>query len=322
MAKMLLTTNPHLRSPRKTWHVMLDVLIALVPAAVAACVLFSLRALALIAVCVCTAVLSEFLFNLICRREQTVGDLSACVTGLLLALNLPYTMPLWEAALGSVVAVVVVKCLFGGIGKNFANPAITARIVLLLSFTETGKATVTRYMTAVDGVTTPTPLNLIAAGRSAELPSLLDMFLGNRGGAMGETCVAALLLGGIYLLARRVITWHAPVAFIGTVFLFSLIVKGDFTAALYQVMGGGLVLGAFFMATDYTTTPLSRTGRLLFGLGCGLITCVIRFWGSLPEGVSYSILLMNILTPYLDKVTAPKVFGALKAKKEKAVSKT
>lgn len=315
MAHLLITSNPHLHSGRTTRRIMLDVIIALLPATVAAAILFSARALLVILTSVLTAVLSEFLFNLSAKKPQTVGDCSAIVTGLLLALNLPYTIPLWQVAFGSLVAVAVVKCLFGGIGQNFANPAITGRIIMLLCFTETGAAVMTRYMEApVDGVTTPTPLALFAAGREAELPSLLDLFLGNNGGAMGETCVLALLLGGLYLLARRVITWHAPVAFIGTVFLFALFVKGDAYVALQQILSGGLFLGAIFMATDYTTTPLSSLGRFIFGVGCGLITCVIRFWGSLPEGVSYAILLMNILTPWIERLATHKAFGGVKVK--------
>ena len=315
MARLLITSNPHLHSGRTTRRIMLDVIIALLPATVAAAILFSARALLVILTSVLVSVLGEFLFNLAAKKEQTVGDCSAIVTGLLLALNLPYTIPLWQVAFGAVVAVVVVKCLFGGIGQNFANPAITGRVIMLLCFTETGAAVATRFMEkAVDGVTTPTPLSLIAAGRADEFPSLMNLFLGNRGGAMGETCVLALLLGGLYLLARRVITWHAPVAFIGTVFLFSLVMKGDVYAALQLTLSGGLFLGAIFMATDYTTTPLTSLGRLIFGLGCGIITCVIRFWGALPEGVSYAILLMNILTPWIERLTAHKAFGGLKTK--------
>ena len=308
MSRLLLTSNPHIHSGRTTRRVMLDVLIALLPAAVAAVVLFGWRALLVIAVSVAVSVLAEFLFDLACKKEQTVGDLSACVTGLLLALNVPVSIPLWQLVFGDVVAIVVVKCLFGGIGQNFANPAITGRIVMLLCFTGTMVApTATRFMTLVDGVTGPTPLAAAAAGEAT--PSLLDLFLGNCGGALGETCAAALLVGFIYLLARRVISWTTPVFFVATVFVFALIVKGSVADALAQILSGGLLLGAIFMATDYATTPLTPLGKIIFGIGCGLITGVIRYFGSLPEGVSYSILLMNILTPFIDKLTAQRPLG-------------
>lgn len=308
MSRLLLTSNPHVHSGRTTRAIMLDVLIALLPATAAALVFFPIRALLVMVTCIGTAVLSEFLFQWLCKKEIAVGDLSAVVTGLLLALNLPYTIPLWQAAFGAVVAIVVVKCLFGGIGQNFANPAITGRIVMLLCFKETGAATATVFMN--DGVTGATPLHFIGA---ADAPSLMDLFVGNVGGAMGETCKIALLLGFAYLLGRKVITWHTPVCFIATVFVFSLIVTQSFQEATYCILSGGLFLGAIFMATDYATTPYTAWGKVIFAVGCGIITCVIRFWGSLPEGVSYSILLMNILTPFISKLTAPKPLGGAKA---------
>ena len=284
-----------------------DVIIALLPTSLAAVVLFGNQALINIAACVIAAVLSEFVFNLIAKKKQTVSDLSAVVTGLLLALNLSTKATVWQCVIGSVFAIVIVKCLFGGIGCNFANPAITARIFLLVSFANLGGGVATNYQT--DLVAGATPLQAIKTGVTENLPSLLDMFLGNRGGAIGETCAIAILLGGIYLLARKVIRWHTPVIFIATVFVLSLIIKQDLTLALYEVLGGGLLLAAFFMATDYSTTPINQYGKMVFAFGCGVITVLIRFWGSYPEGVSFAILLMNILSPYIEKLCTPKPFG-------------
>ncbi len=284
---------------------MLDVILALLPAAVAGIVIFGAKALWLIVTCVAAAVLSEFLFNLITKKKQTVGDLSAVVTGLLLALNLSTNVLWWQAALGSVFAIVLVKCLFGGIGRNFANPAITARIFLLMAFTSKVAGGV-----LPDGTTGATPLDLIGTG--AQLPTPLEMFLGQRGGAIGETCILALLLGFAYLLIRKVIRWEIPVIFMGTVFVLSLLFSGfSFETALYELLSGGLVLGAVFMATDYTTTPITLRARMWFALGCGVITFVIRWFCALPEGVSFSILCMNILSPWLEKWTRRKPLGGV-----------
>ena len=297
-----LSPSPHIHSGASTRRVMLDVLIALTPSVIAAAVLFSLRALLLLIVTVAAACGAEALFCVITKKKQTVFDLSAAVTGVILALNLPYTIPLWQAAVGGVFATAVVKMLFGGIGKNFANPAATARIVLILSFAEVSTHTVTRFQ-AIDGVTSATPLTEIANGTPlSELPTLLDLFLGNMGGAMGETCTLAILIGAGYLLFRRVISLHAPLAFISTAYLFTLLLTGDFYLSFYLLLSGGILFAAVFMVTDYTTTPLSKVGQVLFGVGCGIITVTIREFGSLPEGVSYAILLMNILTPYIDKL--------------------
>ncbi len=303
MNKLILSPSPHVRDSASTTKIMLDVILALTPAAVLSAVYFGLRALLVLAVCIGTAVLSEYLFEKLCKRENTIRDLSAIVTGLLLALNLPATIPLWIAALGSIVAIVVAKQLFGGIGKNFANPAIVARIVLFLSFS----SAMTDF--ASDGIVAFTGATPLAAKDA--LPSYTDLLLGLHGGAMGEVCALALLVGGIYLLVRRVISWHTPVAFIGTVFVFSLVLKlcGVEIDPVYQILAGGLMLGAFFMATDYATTPQNPLGKLIFGVGCGVITVMIRVWGNYPEGVSFAILLMNILTPYINKLTRKKVFG-------------
>ena len=306
MNSPVMATGPHIHSKDNSRRIMLDVIIALLPAAVAAVVLFGLPALWMILVCVVSAVASEILFNLCTGKAQSVGDLSAVVTGLLLALNLSTRVPLWQCVLGSVFAIVLVKCAFGGIGRNFANPAITARVFLLAAFSSTvaGGA----FPKAVDAVSSATPLELIGV-EGAELPSLLDMFLGLRGGAIGEGCILALLLGFAYLLVRRVIRWQTPVIFIGTVFVLSLIATGSFVSATYEILAGGLVLGAVFMATDYSTTPLTLEGKALFALGCGVITFVIRFFCAYPEGVSFSILCMNILAPWLEKWTRRKPLG-------------
>lgn len=308
MDKLKLSPSPHILRKKTVSGIMLDVIIALLPAAVASVLIFGYRSALVIGVCVVSAVLSEFLFQKIIKTKVLIGDLSACVTGVLLALNLPVSIPLWQAALGSVFAIVVVKGLFGGIGKNFANPAITARIMMLIAFT----GTMTAYTAPLspDLASTATPLEALKT-MATDLPSLKDMFLGLRGGCLGETCAAALLLGGIYLIARGIISWVTPVCYIGTVFILALI-YGGFDYALYQVLAGGLILGAFFMATDYSTTPTRPWGKVIFGIGCGIITAAIRFYGSYPEGVSFSILLMNILTPYIDKWTRPMPIGGNK----------
>ena len=309
MEKLIVSTSPHIQSKTSTQGIMRDVIIALLPAAVAGCVLFGWKALLMIAVCVATTVLSEFLFNLLTKKEQTVTDLSAVVTGLILALSLPAKAGIFHCIVGSVFAIVVVKCLFGGIGCNFANPAATARVFLIIAFSASIGGATAPMLGGVDLVASATPLEIIKLGSDTELPSLLDMFLGNRAGAIGETSALALILGGIYLIARRVIKWHVPVIYIATVFLLSLIIKQDLTVALYQVLGGGLMIAAFFMITDYSTTPINTLGKMVFAFGCGVITVLIRFWGSYPEGVSFAILLMNILSPYIEKLCAKKPLG-------------
>lgn len=305
MSLLTVSSSPHIRTEKTTQLIMLDVIIALLPAAVAGIVIFGINALFTILTCVITAVLSEFIFDKIVKKRNTVTDLSAVVTGLLLAMNLSVNVPLWQAAVGSVFAIVVVKCLFGGIGQNFANPAITARVFMLISFSDMAQSA----FPAIDTVASATPLS----AESDAMPSLLEMLLGLKGGAIGEVCTAALLLGGVYLIIRNVISWQTPVSFILTVFVCSFIFYGSFNDALYQIMAGGLMIGAFFMATDYATSPVNNLGKLIFGIGCGLITCLIRFWGSYPEGVSFAILFMNILTPYIEKLTAKKPFGGVKA---------
>ena len=287
---------------------MLDVIIALMIPAAAGVVIYGLGALLVILTCVLSAVLSEFLFNLITKKKQTVSDLSAVVTGLILGLNLRADAKLWMCALGSVFAIVVVKCLFGGLGCNFANPAATARVFLLVCFSGVLSGGATPMLSlAPELVSGATPLSVIASG--GELPSMLDMFLGLRGGAIGESCIAAIILGFIYLAARNIIKFETPLIFIATVFALSLIAENSFSVATSQIMSGGLVFGAVFMATDYSTTPITRTGKMIFAFGCGLITFLIRYYGSYPEGVSFAILLMNVLSPYIEKWTAKRPLG-------------
>ena len=302
--KLRLSVSPHIHSGRSTAGIMRDVIIALLPTTVAGAVIFGLRALLVIAVCIASCVLCEALFNIIIKKTQTIGDLSAVLTGLLLALNLPANIPLWQCVVGSVFAIIIVKCLFGGIGCNVVNPAITARVFMLVAF---GSMTKQAFPTVVDTVSGATPL--ATEGGLAEA-NLLDLFIGLKGGAIGEVCTVALLVGFVYLLVRRVITWQIPVSFIGTVFVLSLVMeKFDVMAALAAILSGGLLIGAIFMATDYVTSPATAKGKLIFGIGAGLLTFLIRYFGIYPEGVSFAILLMNILNPFIESLTAHKVFG-------------
>ena len=303
--KELLTvaSSPHIKRPDTTRGIMSDVVIALAPAATYGCILFGLRALAVLITSVSVAVLCEFLWNKALKKPNTIKDMSAVVTGLLLGMNLPPTLPLWQAAIGSAAAIIVVKQMFGGLGHNFANPAIAARIILLVSF----PASMTRFTEPVsDAVTSATPL----AGTAGTL-SFKTLFFGMHSGSIGETSAFLLIVGGLYLVIRRVITPIIPVCFIGTVALLSLI-SGE--SVVLSVFGGGLILGAVFMATDYTTSPTPPLGKAVFAVGCGIITFVIRKFGSLPEGVSYSILLMNILVPHINRFTLSKPFGFEKVK--------
>ena len=297
---MVVNISPHIRSKDSTKTIMRDVIIALIPAGIAAVIHYHVSALLVIIVCVAAAVASEAIMQKIIGKPVTVKDLSAVVTGLILAYNLPAGIPLWMAAMGSAVAIVVVKQLFGGLGQNFANPAVTARIILFISFASSMSDWVTGYPDAVAGATP-----LATAGTEAA-PNYLDLFLGNIGGSLGETCTLALLIGFAYLLIRKVITWHATVCFIAPVFLLMLAAGQD---PVYQILSGGLMLGAIFMATDYVTTPCTTMGRVIFGIGAGCITVVIRLFGSYPEGVSFAILLMNILAPHLERFTLSKPLG-------------
>ncbi len=307
--KLRLSVSPHIHSGNSTFRIMLDVLIALMPATVAGAVIFGLRSLIVVGACVASCVLFELIFNLIIKKSQTVSDLSAAVTGLLLALNLPANVPIWQCVVGSFFAVVIVKCLFGGIGCNVVNPAIAARVFMLVSF---GSLASSAFPTIVDTASYATPL-VAAQGDAA--PKLIDVFLGLTGGSVGETCSLALLIGFIYLLVRRVITWHIPVSIVAFVFVFSFFMEGfDAVKALTLVLSGGLLIGAIFMATDYVTSPSTPRGKVIFGIGVGLVTCLIRYFGTYPEGISFAILFMNILTPYIDSWTRRRVFGERGAK--------
>ena len=307
--KLIVSPSPHIRDNATTSTIMRDVLIGLAPAMIAAVVIFGFRALLMTAVCVAACIIFEYGTERILGRENTISDLSAVVTGVILSFNLPVQLPLWMAVVGCFFAIVIVKQLFGGIGNNFANPAIAARIFLLLSFSQP----MTTWLQveggrAVQGVYGATPLALISAGDTANLPSVMEMLLGTRGGCMGETCAIALILGGVYMIWKKVITPTIPLAFIGGVFVLSLLFGVN---PVYELLGGGLMLGAFFMATDYTTSPITEKGKIIFGLGCALITMLIREFGSLPEGVSYSILLMNIITPHINRMVRNKAFGGV-----------
>lgn len=294
--KLLFQDAPHIHSGNSTQKIMLDVLIALLPATVASVVIFGMKALVLIATCVISCVCSEFVFNLVTKKDQSISDLSACVTGLLLALNLSTNVSVYQCVIGSVFAIVVVKCIFGGLGKNFANPAISGRVFMLLTFSAVAGGANPKV---VELVGSATPLEVLPQG--GELPSLMNMLLGLHGGAVGETCIIALVLGYIYLVAKKVIKWYVPCAFIATVFVLFFAFTFDFNYALYEILSGGLFLGAIFMATDYVTTPITNKGKVAFCVCAGVITFVVRHFCAYPEGVSFSILIMNILTPYLER---------------------
>lgn len=310
--KLIISPSPHILTKTATTHIMLDVIIALMPAVIASVVIFGFRAFVIIADTVCVSVLAEYISRKVMKRENTVTDLSAVVTGILLALNLPVGINPLYAAFGAIAAIVAVKQMFGGIGNNFVNPALTARIILLSSFPSemTTWAAPFWYKTgSVDAVTCATPLALHNSGETA---SLRDLFFGTTGGCMGETCALAIIIGFVYLVVRRVITPVIPLTYIGTVALMSLLFGQDI---LFEVLSGGLLLGAVFMATDYTTSPITRKGRVVFAAGCGVLTFLIRQFGSLPEGVSFSILIMNILVPLIERATLPHPFGERESRK-------
>lgn len=315
------SSSPHIRDQAQTSRLMLDVIIALCPSLIASVVLFGYRALFLILIATGTAVLFEYLSRRLMKRYNSIGDFSAIVTGLLLAFNMPATAPYWMPVIGSFVAIVVVKQIFGGIGQNFVNPALAARVILTLSF----PAAMTRWAVmagraagvvgqagqaagGTDLIATATPLYLLQQGNGTgvAMPGYLDLFIGSKGGCLGEVSILALAIGVIYLVARKVITLWVPLSYILTVALATAIFGQD---PLYHVLSGGLFLGAFFMATDYVTSPLSRRGKIIFGIGCGLLTALIRLFGGMTEGVSFAILLMNIMTPHLDRWTTPVPFG-------------
>ena len=310
MKQLHVSNAPHIHSGDSTQKIMLDVVIAMFPAAVVSVVLFGLKALWIIATCVISAVLAEYLFNLACGKKSTIHDLSAVVTGLLLALNLSTRVPLWQCALGSIFAIVIVKGVFGGIGKNIVNPAIAARVLMLLTFTTVGGGANPTLQGENVLVSSATPL--VGLNEGTQSATLSQLFLGTHGGTIGETCALALILGFIYLVVRKVIKWYVPAAYVATTFLCYIVFTGNFTLALSHVLAGGLLLGAIFMATDYVTTPVTNKGRVVFCIGCGILTFVIRQFGDYPEGVSISILVMNLLVPFIEKLTAKKTLGGIK----------
>lgn len=296
-----ISSSPHIRSKVTTGNIMLMVIIALLPATAFGIVNFGLSALLVILVTVASSVLTEYLYQKLMHRKVTISDFSAVVTGLLLALNMPPTAPWWMCVLGSVFAILVVKQVFGGLGQNFMNPALGARCFLLISFT--GRMTTFVY----DGVTGATPLALLKAG---EKVNVFDMFLGNIGGTIGETSVVAILIGAIFLLAKGIIDIRIPASYILSFAVFVLIFGGfDVTYLAAHLCGGGLMLGAWFMATDYVTCPITPNGKILFGVCLGILTGVLRLFGGSAEGVSYAIIISNLLVPLIEKVTLPKPFG-------------
>lgn len=324
IGRLVVSSSPHIKSSVTIETAMRDVLIALTPALIMAVYFFRFSALAVILTCVTTAVVSEAVCQKMRGRPVTVKDGSAAITGLLLAFCLPPTIPIWIAAVGSASAIVLAKQFFGGLGHNVFNPALVGRAIILASW----PAAATTFVLPLDGVTSATPLEIMKGAAqsfvpaawseaAAQLPSLWDMFIGNIGGSLGETSVLALLLGGVYLLYKGHIDWRIPGTFIGSVFLLTaaygaLTGKGIILYSLYHVFGGGLMLGAIFMATDWVTSPITKRGRIIFGLGCGILTVIIRLYGGYPEGVCYSILLMNCCTPLIDRFVRPRVYGRRK----------
>lgn len=314
---LIVSSAPHVVSPVNTSRIMLDVLIALVPAVAMATFVFGMRALLLTAVCAASCVFFEYAVEKILKRDVTIGDLSAAVTGVILSLNLPANLPFWMACVGSFIAIVLVKQLFGGMGQNFANPAITARVALFIGFaTAMTNFPLPAAQQTADAITGATPLALFAKG--LEVPSNGAMFFGTIGGSMGETSALALLIGGAYLLFKKVIEPTIPACFIGTVAVMALLTGND---PIFHVCAGGVMLGAIFMATDYVTSPITTKGKVIFGVGCGLLTMIIRLFASYPEGVSFAILIMNILTPHIDNLTIPALNGVPKEKKAKGGDK-
>ena len=314
-SNLVVSSAPHIVSNVDTTRIMAMVIMALIPSLLVSIYVFGMRVLTLTVVCIVASVFFEWAWNALMHKRQTIGDLSAAVTGLLIAFNVPSGLPYWIAIVGCFVGIVIVKQLFGGVGKNIATPAITARIVLFISFA-TEMTTWPLPRMAADATSTATPLGVLAEG-GAELPTNMEMFLGFIGGSMGEVSAIALLIGGLFLIWKKVISPIIPVCFIGSVFVFAFIyyaaTGGDaFDMALFHVLAGGVMLGAFFMATDYVTTPLLPMGKVVFGIGCGVITMIIRLWGQYPEGVSFSILIMNCLTPLINNFFQKRMYGGAK----------
>lgn len=315
MEKMLIvSSSPHIKAKQTTRNIMLDVIIALVPVLLAGIYFYGLRALLLTIVSVISCVGFEWIWERCFNRPITIKDLSAVVTGILLAYNIPANAPLYVVIIGAFVAIILAKQVFGGIGQNFINPALAARAFLLAGYSTAmrtfGVPMPGQFFTSVDVVTSATPLELMQNGLVQELPSLTNVLIGNIGGCIGEASALALLAGGIYLVVKKIITWHIPVCYIGTVFILTFMFNGfHLYESFYSLFLGGLILGAFFMATDYTTTPMTIKGQIIFAVGAGLLTTLIRLFGGYPEGVSYSILIMNLLVPLIDKYVKPHRFG-------------
>ena len=306
--KLIVTASPHITNHTSTRGLMLNVCIALLPALVASTLIFGARALLVTGVTVAACVGFEALYCVVMKKPVPVGDFSAVVTGMILAFNLPATIPLWIAIIGAFVAIVVAKQLFGGLGFNFANPALLGRIVLFIGFA--GRMTAYAFpQTDIDALASATPL--VAGNSMAGKDMLWQLLLGAHGGVLGETCAVALILGGIYLIATKTISAAIPLSYIGTVAVLSLVLGQD---VVLQLFSGGLLLGAFFMATDYVTSPFTFTGRIVYGVCLGVITCIIRFYGNMAEGVSFALLLMNLLVPYINDLTRQKPLGGAKAK--------
>ena len=309
--KLIVTAAPHITSVDSTQKIMQRVCIALVPTLIASVIIFGINSLILTAVTVAACVIFECLYCKLVGREVAISDFSAVVTGMLLAFNLPATLPWWMAVVGAFIAIVIVKQLFGGLGYNFANPAIVGRIAMALGFT--GAMTSYTYPeNGIDALASATPLAVEETAQNAG--SYVTLLLGNHGGVLGETCALTLLLGGLYLIATKVISPTIPVTYLATVAVLSLVSGRD---PIYQLLSGGLMLGAFFMATDYVTSPTTTKGKIVFGLGLGVITCAIRFLGTMNEGVSFAILLMNLLVPYMEVLTRQDLLGISKPKKNK-----
>lgn len=305
---LVVASSPHIMEDISTAKIMSLVLIGLLPSFAVSIYVYGARAIFLTFACIASCVGFEYLYKKMMKQENTIRDFSAAVTGLILALNLPVSFPYWQAVIGCFVAIIIVKQLFGGIGQNFANPAVTARVVLLISFATpmTTWPRAERIFLSTDAVTGATPLALFARREFESLPSNMDMFLGTISGAMGETSAAALLAGGLFLIYKQVISPAIPLSFLGTMVIFSLAAGVD---PMFQILAGGAVIGAFFMATDYATTPVTTGGKIIFGIGCGLLTMLIRLYGAYPEGVSFAILLMNIVTPHIDSLSRRRLYG-------------
>lgn len=317
MSNFVVSGTPHVRSKESIQSIMRDVIIALIPATAVGIYYFGIPALITIVVSIVSSVFFEWLYQKAMKKPVTVSDLSAVVTGLLLAMNLPASSPIWMPIVGSAFAIIFAKQLFGGLGQNFINPALAGRAFLMASYpTAMTSWTAPGAFSGVDAVAVATPLASLKNGVMPDA-SLLDVFIGNVGGCIGETCAIALIIGGIYLIAKHVISWKIPVIYIATVFVLTAAIGRDgLREPVYELFTGGLMLGAFFMATDYASSPVTPKGQVIFAIGCGLITSLIRIFGGYPEGVSYSILIMNLAVPLIERFTEPKIFGALPKVKE------